>query len=225
MYQNLINQDPFPYPMSTSIFSENKCEFLINIRSTHLLSLSILYPKTSIASNKHVVCLILLLFRFKIALIFLIKCTSFFSSLFFSYVSKRICTCIRSYLQTKSYFHTYSYTQPVVLIVVVVIVVSMLFSFFDSNKKNEAKENAIDEVGYWGLFFCCIWCFMLLLLKDGWIGFMNVLPFHPNEFDEKNTFCSLQEATAAKEVVATDFFWHESISNSTKHKSWQIYIS
>ena len=92
-------------------------------------------------------------------------------------------------------------------------------------KKNEAKENAIDEVGNWGLFFCCIWCFMLLLLKDGWIGFMNVLPFHPNGFDEKNTFCSLQEATAAKEVVATDFFWHESISNSTKYKSWQIYVS
>ena len=71
---------------------------------------------------------------------FLIKCTSFFSSLFFSYLAKRFCTCIRSYLQTKSYFHTYSYTQPVVLIVVVVIVVSMLFSFFDSNKKMKQKR-------------------------------------------------------------------------------------
>ena len=71
---------------------------------------------------------------------FLIKCTSFFSSLFFSYVSKRFCTCIRSYLQTKSYFHTYSYTQPVVLIVVVVIVVSMLFSFSIQTKKWSKRE-------------------------------------------------------------------------------------
>ena len=164
-------------------------------------------------------------FNSKIALIFLIKCTSFFSSLFFSYLAKRFCTCIRSYLQTKSYFHTYSYTQPVVLIVVVVIVVSMLFSFFDSNKKMKQKRMQKTKLEIGVFSFVAFWCFMLLLLKDGWIGFMNVLPFHPNEFDEKNTFCSLQEATAAKEVVATDFFWHESISNSTKHKSWQIYIS
>ena len=61
-------------------------------------------------------------------------------SLFFSFVSQRFCTCIRSYLQTKTYFHTYSYTQPVVLIVVVVIVVSMLFSFSIQTKKWSKSE-------------------------------------------------------------------------------------
>ena len=58
---------------------------------------------------------------------------------------------------------------------------------------------------------------MLLLLKDGWIGFMNVLPFHLNGFDEKNTFCSQEAAAAKEEVVATDFVWHESISNPVQH--------
>ena len=150
-------------------------------------------------------------------------------SLFFSFVSQRFCTCIRSYLQTKlSVFqvlfpHIFIYTTCCSNCCCYRCLNAFLV--FRFKQKNEAKENAKDEVGNWGLFFCCIWCFMLLLLKDGWIGFMNVLPFHPNRFDEKNTFCSLQEATAAKEVVATDFFWHESISNSTKHKSWQIYIS
>ena len=102
-------------------------------------------------------------------------------SLFFSFVSQRFCTCIRSYLQTKlSVFqvlfpHIFIYTTCCSNCYVV-IVVSMLFSFFDSNKKMKQKrmQKTKLEIGVFSFVAFGALCFYYSKMVElvSWMSFL-----------------------------------------------------
>ena len=105
-----------------------------------------------------------------------------------------------SCLFSKSYFHIYSYTQPVVPIVVV-IVVSMLFSFFDSNKKMKQKrmQKTKLEIGVFSFVafgaLCSYYSKMVELVS--WmsflftrIGLMKRTHFAHKKLQQRNSSCN-----------------------------------
>ena len=103
------------------------------------------------------------------------------------YFFSRLCTCIRSYLQSKtSVFHTTPFKHIYnLLFLLVVIVVNRILVYSQGKRIVYSKF----------VFFVLPIHVLGLLLINGWIGFMNVLPFHLNGFVEKKIFapCNLKQ--------------------------------
>ena len=128
------------------------------------------------------------------------------------YFFSRLCTCIRSYLQSKtSVFHTTPFKHIYNLLFLLVVIVVNRILVYSQGKR----------IVYSKFVFLCTAYTYAWSVTHKWLNWFHECPSFSLEWIcWKEDFCSLQ--SEAVEFWA-DFFWHEFIFNSATHKSWHIH--